>query len=108
VREEVEITTKELKRLVDGGSKVTLIDVREQNEYDLCHINGSRLIPLGQIRSRVNELSLYNEYVFYCHTGKRRGWVVNFVRQLGFKKVKNLKGGIDAWAEEIDRSMPRY
>ncbi len=103
-----EITVEELKRLIDGGTHVNLIDVREQYEYDFCHINGSKLIPIGQIRNRINELSRNDEYVFYCHVGERSGWVVNFLRQLGFKKVKNLKGGIDAWAVEINRTMPRY
>jgi adenylyltransferase/sulfurtransferase len=108
VEEELEITAKELKRLIDSGTQVTLIDVREQHEHDLCHINGSRLMPVSQIRNRIKELSPDDEYVFYCHVGERSGWAVSFLRQLGFKKVKNLKGGIDAWAEEIDRSMPRY
>jgi rhodanese-related sulfurtransferase len=106
--EELEITVKELKQLIDLGTRGHLIDVREQNEYDFCNINGSKLIPIGEIRNRINELNANEEYVFYCHVGERSGWVVNFLRQLGFKKVKNLKGGIDAWALEIDRTMPRY
>lgn len=108
MEEEFEITLKELKRLLDNGTDVNLIDVREPHEYEFCHINGSRLVPIHQIPGRVNEFNRNDEYVFYCHTGDRSGWVVNFLRQVGFKKVKNLIGGIDAWAAEIDGSMPRY
>jgi len=108
MEEEMEITVKELKRLIDSGTQVRLVDVREQYEYNFCHIEGSTLIPIGQIWARVNELNPESEYVFYCHVGERSAWAVNFLRQRGFKKVKNLKGGIDQWAVEIDPSTPRY
>jgi len=108
MEEEMEITVKELKRLIDSGTQVRLVDVREQYEYNFCHIEGSTLIPIGQIWARVNELNPENEYVFYCHVGERSAWAVNLLRQRGFKKVKNLKGGIDQWAVEIDPSTPRY
>ena len=106
--EELEVTVKELKRQIDSGVKVQLIDVREPYEFDFCHIEGSRLMPWSQIRNRINELNPEDEYVFYCHVGERSGWVVNYLRELGFKKVRNLRGGIDQWAVEIDRSIPRY
>ena len=108
MEEEMEITVKELKRLINSGTQVRLVDVREEYEYDFCHIEGSTLIPIGQIWARVNELNPESEYVFYCHVGERSAWAVNFLRQRGFKKVKNLKGGIDQWAVEIDHSTPRY
>ena len=108
MEEEYEITVKDLKRLLDSGVHVTLIDVREPHEYDFCHISGSRLIPVHQIPSSVNEFNLNEEYVFYCHVGERSGWAVNFLRQLGFEKVRNLLGGVDAWAIQIDPTMPRY
>jgi len=108
MEEEMEITVKELKRLIDSGTQVRLVDVREQYEYNFCHIEGSTLIPIGQIWARVNELNPESEYVFYCHVGERSAWAVNLLRQRGFKKVKNLKGGIDQWAVEIDPSTPRY
>jgi adenylyltransferase/sulfurtransferase len=108
MEEESDITVKELKRLIDTGTQVRLIDVREQYEYDFCHIEGSTLIPMRQILTRANELNPESEYVFYCHVGERSAWVVNLLRQRGFKKVKNLKGGIDQWAVEIDPSTPRY
>jgi len=106
--EENEITVQELKHLFDTGAHVNLIDVREPHEYEICHIKDSKLVPVSQIPLRVNEFNLTDEYIFQCHTGGRSGWAVNFLRQLGFKKVKNLTGGIEAWATEIDPSMPRY
>ena len=106
--EENEITVQELKHLFDTGANVNLIDVREPHEYEICHIKGSKLVPVSQIPLRVNEFNLTDEYIFQCHTGGRSGWAVNFLRQLGFKKVKNLTGGIEAWAADIDPSMPRY
>ena len=106
--EDWEITVKELKSLLDSGTQVNLIDVREPSEYEFCHIDGSRLVPVGQVLNRIGEFNARGEYVFYCHVGERSGWVVNLLRQHGFQKVKNLRGGIDAWAMEIDPSMPRY
>jgi adenylyltransferase/sulfurtransferase len=108
LEQENEITVQELKRKLDSGTPVNLIDVREPHEYEICHINGSKLIPVSQIPNRVNEFSLTEEYVFHCHTGGRSTWAVNFLRQLGFKKVKNLTGGIEAWSTEIDPTTPRY
>jgi len=108
VEEEHEMTAKDLKCLLDSGVHVNLIDVREPHEYDVCHISGSRLIPVRQIPNHVNEFDLNEEYVFYCHVGERSAWAVNFLRQIGFEKVRNLLGGVDAWAIEIDPTMPRY
>ena len=105
--EQNEITVTELKRLIDKGG-VNLIDVREPHEYEICRIQGSKLIPVSEVPNRVNEFSLTDEYIFHCHTGVRSAWAVSLLRQLGFKKVKNLKGGIDAWADEVDSSIPRY
>ena len=108
MEKEHEITVKDLKSLLDSGVHVNLIDVREPHEYDFCHISSSRLIPVRQIPNYVNEFNLNEEYVFYCHVGERSGWAANFLRQRGFKKVRNLLGGVDAWAIEIDPTMPRY
>jgi adenylyltransferase/sulfurtransferase len=105
--EENEITVTELKQLMDTG-RVNLIDVREPIEYDICKIKGSKLIPLSEVPNHVNEFNLTDEYVFHCHTGVRSARAVSLLRQLGFKRVKNLIGGIDAWAAEIDPSVPRY
>ena len=108
VQEQAEITVLELKRLIDNHARVNLIDVREPHEYDLCHIEGSRLVPLRQIPTILKELDPKDEYVLYCHVGDRSLFAVNYLRHLGFGKVRNLKGGIDRWAKEIDPSMPRY
>ena len=105
--EENEISVAELKQRMDRGD-VNLIDVRDAQEYEICRISGSRLLPLREIPDRVNEFNLTDEYIFHCHTGVRSARAVSLLRELGFKRVKNLKGGIDAWAEEIDTSIPRY
>lgn len=106
--EEWEISVGDLKQRLDRGVKVNLVDVREPYEYEFCHIEGSKLIPVGEVLDRLKEFNSDDEYVFYCHVGERSGWVVNFLRQHGFTKVKNLRGGIDAWSVEIDESLPRY
>ncbi len=106
--DESEITVTDLKQAFDRGQDVNLIDVREPHEREICNIKGSKMIPVGEISNRVHEFNLTDEYIFHCHTGARSSWAVNFLRQLGYKKVKNLKGGIDAWAEEVDPSMSRY
>ena len=103
-----EITVTELKRLMDDGTRINLIDVREQHEYDLCKINGSRLVPLAKIPLAFKELDPSEDYILYCHTGKRSATAVKYLRLRGFGKAKNLKGGIDQWAAEVDYSMPRY
>lgn len=108
MNEENDITVSDLKRLIDATQSVSLIDVREPNEYALCHIEGSRLIPLGELRHHVTELDINTEYVVYCHTGQRSAWVVRYLRRCGFNHVRNLQGGIDAWAKKIDSSMARY
>jgi len=108
MEEDPEITVSELKRLIESGAHVNLIDVREPREYDFCHIEGSRLIPLSQIPSKVKELNPDTEYIVYCHVGERSAFAVNYLRRLGFNKTRNLKGGIDQWASKIDPSMPRY
>jgi sulfur-carrier protein adenylyltransferase/sulfurtransferase len=108
MEEPPEITALQLKRLIDSGARINLIDVREANEYAFCHINGSRLVPVREIPMQSKEFDREEEYVFYCHIGERSAWAVNYLRHLGFRKVRTLKGGIDQWAAEIDPSTPRY
>ncbi len=102
------ITVSELKRLINDRQTVNLIDVREPGEYALCHINGSRLIPLGELTRRITELDINAEYVVCCHTGHRSAWAVGYLKKCGFNKVRILQGGVDAWAKSIDSSMTRY
>ncbi|MGI0091746.1 MAG: molybdopterin-synthase adenylyltransferase MoeB [Nitrososphaerales archaeon] len=102
------VMPKQLSEELSRGKKVVLLDVREPHEYDIVHIGGSKLIPLGDLPERVNELDSADEIVAYCHTGGRSARATDFLRGLGFKKVRNLEGGVEAWAVEIDQSLPRY
>ena len=103
-----EITATELKKRMDRKEKFTLIDVREPSEYAINQIPGARLIPLSVVVERAKELDTADDIVVHCHFGGRSAKAVAQLQNLGFKKVKNLKGGIDAWAVEVDPSCPRY
>jgi len=102
------MTPEELKRRLDENDAVVLLDVREPVEYEICRLESSLLIPLGKLPEQVHRLSTADEIVAYCHTGSRSALAVKFLRDLGYTKVRNLAGGIDAWAERIDPNMPRY
>src|SRR5579863_9268690 len=102
-----EIQVEELKRRLDAGDDLFVLDVREPHEYQICNINGY-LLPLGDLPKRVNELDSSREIVAHCRSGVRSAKAVDFLRQAGFKKVKNLTGGILAWADRIDPRMPKY
>jgi len=102
-----EITTLELKKKIDSGEKVFLLDVREPYEHEHVNIGGS-LIPLNQLRIRFKELNTEHEIIVYCHRGNRSAYAVNFLLQRGFRNVKNLVGGIDDWARAVDPNLPRY
>jgi sulfur-carrier protein adenylyltransferase/sulfurtransferase len=101
------ITVTDLKAEIDRGENPFLLDVREPVEYQIANLGG-HLIPLNDLPRRVHELDSSQEIVVYCHSGIRSGQAVQFLKQLGFRKVKNLLGGIDEWAETIDTDMPRY
>jgi molybdopterin/thiamine biosynthesis adenylyltransferase/rhodanese-related sulfurtransferase len=103
-----EITPEELKARLDRGEKVKIIDVREPHEYEICRLPNTTLIPLGQVVSRLNELNPDEEIVVHCKMGARSAKAVDQMRKSGFRKVKNLKGGIDLWAQNVDPNMPRY
>ncbi len=102
-----QITVEELKGKVDQGEDIFILDVREPHEYQICNLNGY-LIPLGELPKRVHELDSSKEIVVHCQRGGRSQRALEFLLQAGFKKVKNLVGGIDAWAQRIDPKMPRY
>ncbi len=102
-----EISVGDLKDSIDRGDDLLLLDVREPHEYEIANLDGY-LIPLNDLPARVNELDSSRTIVVYCHHGNRSGRAVAFLRQMGFKKVKNMVGGIDAWAEQIDPALPRY
>jgi rhodanese-related sulfurtransferase len=101
------IQVEDLKRRLDAGDDIFVLDVREPHEYQICNINGY-LIPLGDLPKRVSELDSSREIVAHCRSGVRSGKAVEFLQQAGFKKVHNLAGGILAWADRIDPKMPKY
>jgi len=102
-----EMQVEELKARLERGDDLFILDVREPHEYDICNLGGY-LIPLGEIPNRVHELDTSREIVAHCRSGVRSAKAVNFLRQAGFKKVHNLAGGILAWADRVDPSMPKY
>jgi rhodanese-related sulfurtransferase len=105
---DVDMTPIDLKASIDAGRKPILLDVREPFEYSLCHLESSTLIPVDQLSHRLKELDFNDEIVVYCHVGIRSAGAVSLLRKNGFTKVKNLTGGIDAWAVQVDPEMPRY
>ncbi len=102
-----EITPKELKTRLDRGDDIYILDVREPHEYQICNLRG-HLIPLGDLPKRVSELDSSREIVAHCRSGKRSADAVQFLTQAGFRKIWNLKGGILAWSDEVDPSVPKY
>ena len=102
-----EITPRELKSRLDRGDDLFVLDVREPHEFQICNLGGY-LIPLGEIPKRVNELDSSREIVAHCRSGKRSAEAVEFLRKAGFRKIWNLKGGILAWSDEVDPSVPKY
>ena len=102
-----EIQPVDLKRRLDAGEDIFVLDVREPHEYQICNIQGY-LIPLGDLPKRVHELDSSREIVVHCKSGMRSAKAVDFLRQSGFNRVTNLTGGILAWAEKVDPSLPKY
>jgi adenylyltransferase/sulfurtransferase len=103
-----EITSVELKKRLDRGDKLTIVDVREPNEYQINRIAGSQLIPLGEIPRRYAELDPDEELVVMCKMGGRSAKAADFLRTVGFKRVLNLRGGILDWVDKVDPSQPKY
>jgi adenylyltransferase/sulfurtransferase len=104
-----EITAEELQReLEEKRSDLVLIDVREPHEWEIAHIEGARLIPLGQLPERLGELDGHAEIVTHCHHGARSMKALGILKGAGFNRVRSLAGGIDAWADRIEPGMARY
>jgi len=101
------ISVEDLKKKLDAKADVFILDVREPHEYQICNLRGY-LIPVGDLPKRVHELDTSREIVAHCRSGVRSAKAVNFLRRAGFKKVYNLTGGIWAWADKIDTTMPKY
>ncbi len=102
------MSAPELKRKMDACEPFELIDVREPFEYEIARIDGAKLIPLGEIAERVNELQRERPIVVHCHSGQRSAQAVRLLQQRGFANLYNLEGGIDAWSDQIDPSVPKY
>jgi len=102
-----EITPKDLKSRLDRGDDLYILDVREPHEYQICNLHG-HLIPLGELPRRVHELDSSKEIVAHCRSGKRSADAVQFLQKAGFRKIWNLKGGILAWSDEVDPTIPKY
>lgn len=99
-----EISVQELKQRMDNGEKINLIDVRELAEYQAANMGG-QLIPLSQLQFRYNEIDRSREVVVHCRSGVRSMTACQFLEQMGFEKLTNLRGGILAWAGEVDSSL---
>jgi len=103
-----DIEPRELSKKLEKDSKITLIDVREPHELEIAQIEGAHLIPLGELPSRLSELDSAEEFVLFCKTGGRSTRALELLVSAGFRKVKNLKGGINAWSDQVDSSIPLY
>ncbi|HEY5574029.1 MAG TPA: molybdopterin-synthase adenylyltransferase MoeB [Anaerolineales bacterium] len=104
-----DITASELaERLHKDGKHIRLIDVREPHELQISRLEGASLIPLGQFAARMSELDSADEIVLFCKSGTRSARALELLASAGFRKMKNLKGGINAWAREVDPSLPIY
>lgn len=108
----LEIPAEEVKLKLDGSGKFILVDVREPSEYDICRIDGSVLIPLGLIEEmkpkNLNGLSQNDEIILHCKAGVRSLKAVKALKKMGFENVKSMAGGIEAWSDNIDPSVPKY
>jgi rhodanese-related sulfurtransferase len=103
-----EISTLELKAMLDAPSPPAVLDVREDWEWQRAHIDAARHMPMGQVPDRLSELDRGRDLVVMCHHGGRSRQIVLFLEQQGFDRASSLRGGIDAWSREVDPSVPTY
>ena len=103
-----DITPIEVKKRLDAGEKFQFVDVREPNEFQICRIPGTTLIPLGDLPKRLTELDAKAEVILHCKSGMRSGKAVELLRQNGFINARNMVGGILAWSDTVDPSVPKY
>jgi adenylyltransferase/sulfurtransferase len=106
----LEISCREVKSRLERGEMLLLLDCREEDEYHVARINGATLLPMSELADRVSEIEPWKQesIVVHCHMGIRSLRVANWLREQGFQYVQSMAGGIDAWSEEVDRSVPRY
>jgi adenylyltransferase/sulfurtransferase len=103
-----DITATALAESMKTDNDLKIIDVREPHELEISHIEGAVLIPMGQLASRLSELNSADDIVLICKAGTRSTRALEILHSAGFRKMKNLKGGINAWASEVDPSLPIY
>jgi adenylyltransferase/sulfurtransferase len=103
-----EIAPVELKEKLDNGDRPVVVDVRDPHEWSIARLEGALLIPQDELPARMNELDSADEIVLYCRTGARSARALNLLRDAGFRRLKNLRGGINAWARTVDQSLPEY
>ena len=105
-----EIDVQSVKRLIDAGDEFLLLDCREQAEHDVARIDAATLLPMSELMVRVGELDPYksSHVVVHCHHGGRSLQVAQWLQHQGFSRVQNMTGGIDAWSQAVDPSVPRY
>jgi adenylyltransferase/sulfurtransferase len=103
-----DIEVRQLAGKLQQGENIHLLDVREPHELEISRLDGADLIPLGQLAARLSELDSADEMVVFCKSGTRSARALELLASAGFRKVKNLKGGINAWAQEVDPSLPIY
>jgi sulfur-carrier protein adenylyltransferase/sulfurtransferase len=105
---EGDLTPVEVKQRLDRGDNFVLIDVREPHEYQICNIAGARLLPLSELPNRLKELDPADEFVVHCKSGVRSAKAIGLLKESGFRKLRNMKGGILAWSDTVDPSVPKY
>jgi adenylyltransferase/sulfurtransferase len=103
-----DIAPQDVKAMIDAGADFVLVDVREPHEYQICKIDKAKLIPLGDVPKRLDELDKDADIVVHCKMGGRSAKACDVLRASGFKKVRNMTGGILAWADKVDPSLPKY
>jgi adenylyltransferase/sulfurtransferase len=104
----IDIEVSDLRQRLEGREPPLLLDVRTAQEWKICHLPGASLIPVQELEQRLGELRPDREIVVYCHVGMRGAMAAGLLRRHGYTRVRNLAGGIDAWAATIDPEMPRY
>ncbi len=102
-----EITVTELKARMDAGDDIQVIDIRESNEYDYCNF-GAQHIPMGEIMGNLDLISKDKDVILHCKSGGRSGAMAQALTSRGYVNVMNLTGGILAWSDQIDSSIPKY
>ncbi len=99
---------REIARRLKAGEALTLIDIRERDEWDRCRVEGARLLPLSRIQAWQDDLLDGGPYVLYCHHGVRSRWACTYLAQRGVRGLVNMAGGIDLWSKTVDSSVPTY